>query len=82
MTKLDALLTLSFEEYMAGCWEHVRSLALKDSVAEVVYHEILSAPAAMEALWAATTSGALVMEDGLRITQPASNVQQTNNARH
>lgn len=50
--KLETLLQLPFEQYMAGCWEHTRELALNDPIANIVYQELLAAPAAMEALWA------------------------------
>ena len=50
--KLTSLLQLPFEEYMAGCWDHVRKMALNDPIARIVYHEMLSAPAAIEATWA------------------------------
>jgi len=52
MSKLEELLDLPFEEYMAGCWDHVRGMALRDPVASIVYQHMLAAPAAMEALWA------------------------------
>lgn len=51
-TKLDSLLALPFEEYMNGCWNHVRELALNDPVANVVYQHMIEAPASMEASWA------------------------------
>lgn len=49
---LAALLALPFEQYMQGCWDHVRKLALADPVASVVYEHIVAFPAAMEASWA------------------------------
>lgn len=52
MTKLEELLALPFEEYMAGCWQHVLDLAMSDTVASVVYQNLLAEPAGMEALWA------------------------------
>ena len=50
--KLTNLLQLPFEEYMIGCWDHVRNLAINDPIANIVYQEMLSAPAAIEATWA------------------------------
>ncbi len=51
-TKLQRILELPFEDYMAECLEHVRQLALKDPIANIVYQHMVEAPAACEAQWA------------------------------
>ena len=52
MSKLDEILKLPFEEYMAACWNHMREKALADPIAEIVYLQTISEPAAMESMWA------------------------------
>lgn len=52
MSKLEELLELPFEQYMDGCWKHVREMARQDPIADHVAHHLFAEPAAMEAIWA------------------------------